>query len=78
MTQHGKTALTKDGEQQHLSSIGLGLPDLIDAIKANVAFADLDDITRAAALGIYFGLSMGLERNGGGLNMDKPFQETDL
>ena len=65
-------------EQQILGGIGLGLPDVIDAMKANVVFAEMDDITRAAVLGMYFGLSMGLERNGGGLNLKMPFQETDL
>ena len=74
----GQENPSKEMERQILSSLGLGLSEVVDAIKANVVFSDLDDVTRAAVLGIYFGLSMGLERNGGGIDLEKPFQETDF
>ena len=60
-----------------LGAIGVGFPDLVDALKANVVFEDLDDLTRAAAAGIYLGLSLGLDGNSGGLDVNAPMKETD-
>ena len=61
-----------------LGTLGVGFPELVDAMKANVVFDDLDDLTRAAAIGIYFGLSLGLDGNNGGINLTSPLKETDL
>ena len=58
-------------------NFGINLPELVESMEAHVCFNDMDDLSRIAAMGIYFGLSLGLKQNADGVDLQAPYLEHD-
>ena len=59
------------------TGFGIGLPFVLEMVRAKVAGNDLCDTTRNIISALYIGMTIGRKRTGTGLPLDNPAIETD-
>ena len=59
------------------TGFGVGLPFILEMVRAKVAGNDLSDTERHIASALYYGLTLGRKRTGKDLPLDAPAVETD-
>ena len=57
---------------------GIGIPFIMEMLRAKVAGSDLEDANRIASAALHIGLHLGYHKSAKGLALDAPLVETDI